>query len=206
MKSRLIIADDHEVVRQGLRDLLARTPDLEVVAEARDGPEAERLARERSADLLLLDLALPGANGVRVLEHLRADGIRLPVLLFSMYPASQYVDHARKVGAQGFVGKSDSSEALLHSIREVLAGREAFPAREGGRPEPGPDGNPFAGLSRRENEVMRGLLLGHSLQRIAEDLGIGAKSVTTYRRRLLDKLGVRSNVELAALAARHGPF
>ena len=95
---------------------------------------------------------------------------------------------------------------MLHGIREVLAGREAFPAREGGRVEPGPDGNPFAGISRRESEVMRGLLLGHSLQRIAEDLGVGAKSVTTYRRRLLDKLGVRSNVELAALAARHGQF
>ncbi len=206
MKSRLIIADDHEVVRQGLRDLVAHTTDLEVVAEASDGPGAERAARERAADLMVLDLALPGANGVRVLEHLRADGIRLPVLLFSMYPASQYVDHARKVGAQGFVAKSESAGELLRSIREVLAGREAFPNASKARPEPGPDGNPFAALSRRENEVMRGLLLGHSLQRIAEDLGIGAKSVTTYRRRLLDKLGVQSNVELAALSARHGQF
>lgn len=205
MKSRLIIADDHEVVRQGLRDLVSRTPDLEIVAEARDGPEAARLARERDADLLLLDLALPGANGVRVLESMRADGVRLPVLLFSMYPAAQYVDHAKKVGAQGFVGKSESSEALLRGIREVLAGREAFPAARPGD-EPKPDGDPFAGLSRRESEVMRGLLAGHSLQRIAEDLGIGAKSVTTYRRRLLDKLRVKSNVELAALAARHGRF
>jgi DNA-binding NarL/FixJ family response regulator len=206
MKYRLIIADDHEVLRLGLRDLVARTSDLEVVAEAGDGPGAERLARELAADLLVLELALPGASGVRVLEHLRADGIKLPVLLFSTYGASQYVEHARKVGAQGFVAKSESSGEVLRSIREVLAGREAFPAGGSVRAEPGPEGNPFAGLSRRESEVMRGLLLGHSLQRIAEDLAIGAKSVTTYRRRLLDKLGVQSNVELAALAARHGRF
>ncbi len=202
MKSRLIIADDHEVVRQGLRDLVSRTSDLEVVAEARDGTEAAKLARENSADLMLLDLAMPGANGVRVLESMRAEGVRLPVLLFSMYPAAQYVDHARKVGAQGFVGKSESSEDLLHSIREVLAGREAFPTARP-KDQPKPEGDPFAGLSRRESEVMRGLLDGHSLQHIAEALGIGAKSVTTYRRRLLDKLRVKSNVELAALAARH---
>lgn len=207
MKHRLIVADDHQVVRQGLRDIFSRTPDLEVVAEAADGGEAERLAREVAADLLLLDVSMPGRRGVQVLESLRAAGIALPVLLFSMYPASQYVDYARRAGAQGFVGKDEDATALLRAIRRVLTGGTAFPGRQGaghgGRGGTDP-ADPFAVLSRREAEVLRGLLRGDSLVDIAARLGIGAKSVTTYRHRLLQKLGVKSNAELAALAARHG--
>ena len=202
MASRLIIADDHDVVRQGLRDIFAHTPDLEVVAEAADGVEAERLARETPADLLLLDISLPRRRGVLVLESLRADGIRIPVLFFSMHPASQYVDFARRSGAQGFVCKDADSASLLRAVRRVVAGGEAFPGRPRSAERAAVDA--FAGLSRREAEVLRNLLRGVPLVRIAERLGVGAKSVTTYRRRILDKLGVKSNAELAALAARHG--
>jgi DNA-binding NarL/FixJ family response regulator len=130
MKARLIIADDHAVLRQGLRDLVARTPDLEIVAEAADGAEAERLARTMPADLLLLDVALPVRRGVQVLESLRRDGIRLPVLLFSMYPAAQYADYARRAGAQGFVSKSVDSAELMAAIRRVVDGGTVFPRRE----------------------------------------------------------------------------
>jgi two-component system invasion response regulator UvrY len=204
MRARLIIADDHEVVRRGLREMVAHTSDLEIVAEAASGIEAEQLARSCEADLLLLDLALPGQNGLRVLEALRADGVRLPVLVFSMVPAAQYLGHVKRAGARGFVAKGESGARLLRSIRDVLAGRPAFPAKDAAIDDPIVTGTPFAQLSRREAEVMRGLLLGHALQRIADELGVGVKSVNTYRRRLLDKLGVQSNVELAALAARHG--
>lgn len=202
MKHRLIIADDHAVVRQGLRDIFARTPDLEVVGEAADGDEAERLVRREAADLLLLDISLPGRRGVQVLESLRAEGLRIPVLLFSMYPASQYVDYARRAGAQGFVGKDADAAALVRAVRRVVAGGTAFPVRRRMNHSATPD--PFAVLSRRESEVMRGILAGTPLFRIAERLGVGAKSITTYRRRVLEKLGVKSNAELAALAARHG--
>ncbi|HVN41853.1 MAG TPA: response regulator transcription factor, partial [Steroidobacteraceae bacterium] len=195
--------DDHEVVRQGLRELIARTDDLEVVAEAADGAEAERLARTVGADLLVLDIAMPGVRGTKVLEALRADGVKIPVLLFSMYPASQYMDYARRAGAQGFVDKSESSADLLHAIRDIVAGEDAFPAHTDPRDRSIP-GEPFATLSRRESEVMQGLLKGESLQQIADGLGVGVKSVATYRRRILDKVGVDSNAELAALAARLG--
>lgn len=196
---RIIVADDHQVVRQGLRDIIARAPGLEVVAEAADGAEAERLALTLPAELLLLDIALPVKRGMQVLESLRVAGSRLPVLLFSMHPAGQYADYARRHGAQGFVGKDEDAGALLRAIRRVLDGGTAFP--RGRRPSVAD--SPFAALSRREAEVMRGLLRGDPLAAIGERLGVGAKSISTYRRRLLDKLGVASNAELAALAARH---
>lgn len=204
MKSRLIIADDHAILRQGLRDLVARTSDLEVVAEAADGREALSLSRSTSADLLILDIALPGMRGLEVLEAMHTSGIALPALLYSMYPTAQYADAARRAGARGFVSKSDDTDDLLEAIRHVLAGGTYFPRAERIAPRPEAAADPFMSLSRRENDVMLGLVRGANLLQIAADIGVGVKSVTTYRRRLLDKLGVRSNAELAALAARHG--
>ena len=199
MKARLIVADDHEIVRQGLRELLARTGDLEVVAEADDGVTAEHLARTAAADLLVLDVAMPRRNGLQVLESLRADGIGLPVLFFSMYPAEQYASYTRLAGAQGFVAKSGSARDLLDAARAVLAGKLAF-AGAAANDATGPS-NPFLLLSAREREVMQGLLAGPKLAEIGAHLGVGIKSVSTYRRRLLDKLDVQSNAELASLAA-----
>jgi len=204
MSSRLIIADDHLVVRQGLRDILSRTADLEVVAEAVDGAEAETLARTVQADLLILDIALPVRRGIQVLESIRAAGIKLPVLFFSMYSASQYVDYARRAGAQGFVSKDADEAALIRAIRRVLAGASCFPGRQSEPPAGAVGDDIFKALSRRELEVMQALVNGTSILEIAANLGISSQSVTTYRRRLLEKLEVRSNAELATLAARHG--
>jgi len=202
--ARLIIADDHQVVRQGLRDIVSRTADLEVVAEAVDGAQAEVMARTQAAELLILDIALPIRRGIQVLESLRADGITLPVLFFSMYPASQYVDYARRAGAQGFVGKEADEAALLHAIRRILAGGSSFPVRQRISRDENFGDDPFKRLSRREFEVMQALAGGTSILEIAAGLGISAQSVTTYRRRLLEKLEITSNAELATLAARHG--
>lgn len=198
-EARLIIADDHQVVRQGLRNIFERASGFTVVAEAADGAEAERLARDLPADLLILDIALPIKRGMQVLESLRASGSRLPVLLFSMYSAAQYAGYARKHGAQGFVGKDVAEAELLQTIRSILDGGTRFPRPQHNAAD---RANPFAVLSTREEEVMRGLLCGEPLADMAARLGIGAKSITTYRRRLLDKLGVNSNAELAALHAR----
>lgn len=199
---RLLIADDHAVVRDGLRDI-ARRGDLAVVAEAADGEQALGLALEGNYDLLVLDVSLPGRNGIEVLRELRAGGSTLPVLFFSMHPAAQYADYARRLGAQGFLNKDADGKAVLAAMLRVIAGGAAFPPRLRAVSVPG-EGDPFACLSRRESEVLAGLLRGASLEDIARTLGVGAKSVTTYRRRLLDKLGVRSNAELVTLAARHG--
>jgi len=198
---RLLIADDHAVVRDGLREIAKRGPGLAVAAEAADGDEALRLAREGGFDLLVLDVSLPGRNGIEVLRELRAGGSSLPVLFFSMHPAAQYADYVRREGAQGFLNKDADGDAVRTAMLRIIEGGTAFPPRN--RPAPVHGGaDLFASLSRREAEVMAGLLRGESLEDIGRSLGVGAKSVTTYRRRLLDKLGVRSNAELAALAAR----
>jgi two-component system invasion response regulator UvrY len=201
--SRLIIADDHQVVRQGLRAIIEQTTDMMVIAEATDGAEAERLARELAAELLILDISLPAKRGLQVLESLRASGIQLPVLFFSMHPASQYLTYARRHGAQGFVGKDANSGQLLRAIRRIVRGGTHFPPSG----DSGPATHaPFKTLSRREAEVCRGLVRGEPLATIAERLGVGAKSVSTYRRRILDKLGLNSNADLIALAAHHGEY
>lgn len=196
--SRLILADDHEVVRQGLRNIVEHAGGLKVVGEATDGAEALRQARETPADLLILDIALPVLRGMQVLEQLRGGGSTLPVLFYSMHPANQYVDFARRHGAQGFVGKDEDSNRLLRATRHILMGGTWFPqVRQGAE-------QPFDLLSRREADVLRGLAAGESLSAIAVRLGVGAKSVSTYRRRILDKLGAQNNAELIALVLRHG--
>ncbi|WP_398307788.1 response regulator [Zoogloea sp.] len=201
MKARILIADDHSVVRQGLRDMLLSCGDMLVVGEAADGLTAERLTESLAPDLLILDVALPERRGVEVLESLRARGIRTPVMFFSMYPASQYANYVRRAGGQGFINKDADVATIIDGLRRVLAGGTAF-LSQGHAPAPA-DG-PFAGLSGREAEVLAGLLVGTPASEIALRLGISAKSVSTYRRRILDKIGVDSNAELIAMAVRHG--
>lgn len=201
VKARILIADDHGVVRQGLRDMLSSCGDMLVIGEAADGLAAERLAESLAPDLLILDVALPGRRGVEVLESLRARGIGTPVVFFSMYPASQYADYVRRAGGQGFISKDADVATIIEGLRRVLAGGTTFPSH--GDASAPPD-DPFASLSSREAEVLAGLLVGTPASEIALRLGISAKSVSTYRRRILDKLGVDSNAELIALAIRHG--
>jgi len=199
MAARLILADDHPLVRQGLRDMIARTADMVVVAEAADGAAAEGLARSQRADLLILDIAMPLKNGLRVLEALRADGIALPVLFFTMAPADQYAAYVRRAGAQGYLGKETETDELLKGLRRILAGHSCFPALA---PEPpiSPQPLPAGGvLSERERQVLQGLLQGTSQVDIAAQLGISAASANTYRRRILEKLGVSNNAELISL-------
>lgn len=200
MKARLIIADDHPMMCHGLCEIMARTDDLEVVAIAHDGARAEALANELPADLMILDVAMPIKSGLDVLESIRGAGIRLPVLFFSMYPADQYVPYVRQAGAQGFIGKDAEEKTLLAAIRRILGGNVYFPnlATQRQRSVNTPVKS-LPVLSVRENEVLNHLLRGTPLVNIAAELGISAQSVTTYRRRLLDKLGVRNNVDLIRL-------
>jgi DNA-binding NarL/FixJ family response regulator len=200
MQQRIIIADDHLVVRQGLRDILGQRADLHVVAEASDGVMAEQLVHTTLAELLILDIGLPLRRGIAVLERLRADGYALPVLFFSMYPAAQYADFAKKAGAQGFVGKEASAGELLQAIDRVLAGGSSFPSAAAA---PG-HADSFQSLSPRENQVLKGLLAGTSLLDLSHSLDVSTKTLSTYRARLLNKLGVQSNAELVALAICHG--
>lgn len=196
---RLILADDHPIVVDGLSTLFA-AQGVQVVAVARDADEAERLALQTPADLLLLDVALPKRSGIRVLESLRRGGCTLPVLFYTMVPVAQYTAYMRRAGAQGVVSKAADAPALLQAVDTVLAGGTAFPAAndDGAGNARGRAGKATT-LSPREAEVMQGLLDGHSLVAIAAELGISVPTATTYRRRVLDKLGVASNAELIRL-------
>jgi len=204
MKRRIIIADDHLVVRQGLREILGQRGDLEIVAEASDGDMAEQLARSNLAELMILDIGLPLQRGISVVKRLRADGYVLPVLFFSMYPASQYAETAKNVGAQGFVGKEASASELLGAVERVLGGGTSFPLRKSRPVKSTIVGDCFASLSKREQQVMQGLLTGTSLSALGHSMGVSTKTISTYRARLLKKLEVQSNAELLTLALSHG--
>jgi two-component system, NarL family, invasion response regulator UvrY len=201
---RAFMADDHHVVRQGLREILGRRPDLEVVAEAADGMRAEELARSTLAELLVLDIGLPLRRGLAVLERLRADGILLPVVFFSMYPAAQYAGVAKKAGAQGFVGKEANDVELLQALDQVLAGGTSFGTGGAMRSQAQPVVAPFQALSGREQQVCKALLNGTSLKDLSQRMALSTKTLSTYRTRLLAKLALRSNAELVALAICHG--
>lgn len=203
MKTRLLVADDHAIVREGLRDMLKNTNDLAVVAEAADGATALRLARSETADIIVLDVALPDIGGIRVLECLRAERVMTPVLFFSMHAPSQYADYVRRAGGQGFVSKDSRMADVLSAIRRVATGKSSFQSTGRARAAARED-DIFNALSRRELEVMRGLLDGMRSAAIARTLGLSPESVATYRRRVLDKLGVASTAALAALASKYG--
>lgn len=203
MKARIILVDDHPMVRQGLCDLIARTADMVVIAQGTDGAAAEHLARTVPADLLVLDIAMPRSNGVDVLLALRKAGIKLPVLFFTMTVASQYAAHVQRGGAQGFIGKEAESGVLLQAMRQILAGGTYFPNLAGhhhDRISPPAEGV----LSIREKQVLQGLLRGESQVAIAATLGISAASANTYRRRILEKLGCATNADLIRIKSVSG--
>ncbi|HLA35801.1 MAG TPA: response regulator transcription factor [Rhodocyclaceae bacterium] len=204
MRARLLIAGDHEVVRQGLRGIFSRATDMEIVGEVTDGAEVGQFVRNISAELLIFDIGLPTGGGFAILESLRANGATIPTLVFSMYYGSRCADYARRFGAQGFIGNDADGVMLLRAARRILTGGVYFPQCRRADANTERANNPFLSLSRRENEVMQGLLHGLSLHDIAERMGIGSKSVSTYRSRLLEKLGVSNNIELTTLVIRHG--
>ena len=221
---RVLICDDHLIVRQGIRMVLADAAEaadasegadaaepLLVVAEAANGSEALAHVRAGGVDVVLLDIALPQRDGLDILRQLKSEAPKLPVLMLSTYPDRQYAVRSLKLGAAGYLNKSADSEQMIDAIRkvargglfitpsvaELLAGALAAP---GG---PGADDKPLqALLSHREYQVLRLLAAGSSVGEIAEQLVLAPNTVSTYRARILEKTGVRNDVELALLALR----
>lgn len=205
----VLICDDHMIVRQGIRQLLAEAPDIEVVAEAGDGPAALQRLRAGGIDVLLLDIALPGRDGLDVLRQVRAEHPKLPVLMLSTYPDRQYAVRSLKLGASGYLNKSADSEQITAAVRRVGTGLRFITATvaellatalDGGRGTA--DVAPDELLSNRELQVFERLAQGCSVGEIAKDLSLSSNTVSTYRARVLDKTGVRNDVELALYAVR----
>jgi len=205
---RLLICDDHLIVRQGLKQMLADTSDVTVTGEASNGADAIRLARDESFDLVLLDVALPQRDGLDVLRQFKSEFARLPVLMLSTYPDKQYAVRCLKLGAAGYVNKSADTEELLEAIRKAagggiyltLAQAESLAASLSGAEQPGS----IETLSRREYQVFQLIAAGNSVTSIAEQLSLSPNTVSTYRARVCEKTGARNDVEIALYAVRQG--
>ncbi len=205
---RLLICDDHLIVRQGLKQMLADTSDVTVTGEAGNGADAIRLARDQSFDLVLLDVALPQRDGLDVLRQFKSEFARLPVLMLSTYPDKQYAVRCLKLGAAGYVNKSADAEELLAAIRKAagggvyltLAQAESLAASLSGAEQQGS----VETLSRREYQVFQLIAAGHSVANIAEQLSLSPNTVSTYRARVCEKTGARNDVEIALYAVRQG--
>ncbi len=208
MTIRVLVCDDHQIVRQGIKQILADASDLALAGEAASGPEAIARVREGGIDVVLLDIAMPQRDGLDVLRQLKSEYPKLPVLMLSTYPDRQYAVRSLKLGAAGYLNKSADSEQMTEAIRRVAAGRlfitphvaEQLAGAVGAGRE---DDVPLhERLSHREYQVFRLLAEGRSVGEIAEQLVLAPNTVSTYRARVLEKTGVRNDVELALYAVR----
>ncbi|MBI5419561.1 MAG: response regulator transcription factor [Deltaproteobacteria bacterium] len=205
---RVLLADDHSVVRDGLRRLVEGAGDMTVVAEAADGREAIRKAREISPDVAVVDISMPGLDGLEVVRQILATHPNMPILILTMHEEEQYVVRAIGAGAKGYITKRSAAEQLLQAIRKVHAGgrylsESASDALAARMAKGGDTGSLMDTLSDREIQVLRALALGRSNREIAEAYSISIKTVDTYRFRLLRKLDLRNNAELTRFAIRN---
>ena len=205
---RVLICDDHAIVRQGMRQVIAETTDIRAVAEAGGYPEVMEPLRDGTIDMLLLDISLPGKNGIDILKIVKKEFPRLPVLILSMYPEDQYAVRAIRAGASGYITKQSAAEQLITAIRRVVAGRKFITpelaealANTLGR---NMDVMPHETLSDREYQTLCMIASGKTLSHIAEELSLSAKTVSVYRARLLEKMGLRNNAEMTNYALKHG--
>ncbi|MDI1271594.1 MAG: response regulator transcription factor [Polaromonas sp.] len=207
----ILIGDDHRIVREGLKQVLADAPEIAVVAEAETGPDilekVEALGGHAGLAAVLLDIALPGRDGMDVLQALKKAWPQLPVLMLSTYPEKQYAVRCIKLGAAGYLNKSANPDDMIAAVRKVASGgmyvsavtAEALASAVGG--SGGRSG--AEALSHREHQVFRLLTAGQSVGEIGTQLGLASNTVSTYRLRILEKTGTKNDVELALYAERH---
>ena len=208
MTTRVILCDDHALIRRGIRDTLAEQPDLQVVGEAGDYGELRALMRKITGDVLVLDINLPGRSGLDVLHALKDEGSPVKVLVVSMHPEEQYAIRALRAGAYGYVNKGGDPQLIVQAVRTVAQGRKyvtpeiaqmlveslTTPTHE----------NAHDKLSDRELQTLVMIASGKRLSDIAEELTLSPKTVSVYRARVLEKLGLQNNAELTVYAIRNG--
>jgi DNA-binding NarL/FixJ family response regulator len=205
---RVLLGDDHKIVREGLKMVLADDPGLMVVAEADSGPGVlnmvQALQGPQGVDVVLLDIAMPGMDGLNVLQNLRRDWPGLPVLMLSTYPEKQYAVRCIQLGASGYLNKSTDTDALVAALRRVAAGgMHVSPTTAEALASLVSQGRTKSGieqLSHREHQVYLLLTQGHSVSEIGAQLSLAPNTVSTYRARILEKTGTKNDVELALYA------
>lgn len=205
---KVLLADDHSIVRAGLRRIVEESGDMQVVAEASDGREAMRLVPAILPDVAVIDISMPGLDGLEVVSQLRARHPQLPILILTMHEEGQYVVRAIQAGAMGYITKQSAPEQLVKAIRRVFEGNryltdEAAEALALRIAKGSGTQTALESLSMRELQVLRRLAMGHTNREIASAYHISIKTVDTYRSRLLKKLNLRNNAELSRFAIQN---
>lgn len=204
---KVLIADDHPVVRQGLKMMLSSDPEVDVVGEARDGDEAFEMAHQVDWDVAVLDYSMPGRGGVELLADLKHDYPGKPVLILSIYPEDPHGLRALKAGAAGYITKESAGEELTAAVKRVAAGgryiSSTLAEKLAMRLTPEQERPPHERLSDREYRVMWLIASGKTLNQIAEEMRLSPSTVSTYRGRILKKLGLSTNVDLVHYAMKY---
>ena len=205
---RVLIADDHAVVRQGLKQIVGGEPDMRVTGEASSATELLALARKEPCDVVVLDIHMPGISGLDALKELRHDRPQLPVLILSMHPEDQVAVRTLKMGASGYLTKESVPEELVKAIRKVVSGGRYISPTLAERlaydVAGGTDRPPHECLSSREHQVLCLIGAGKRVHDIAEELNLSVKTVSTYRTRILEKLQLKNTADLIAYTIRNG--
>lgn len=204
---KVLLVDDHTVARNGVRLMLSEAQDIEVTSEAESAEEAARLVRTQAFDVALLDIALPGKNGLDLLKQLRMEKPKMAVLILSMYSEEVYAIRALKLGASGYLTKNNPSATLIAAVRKVAAGGKYISPGLVDKLADMVDSEsrmPHEILSDRELEILKLIAAGESLVTIGLMLHLSPKTITTYRTRILEKMDLTSNAELARYARANG--
>ena len=205
---RIFIADDHTIVREGLKQIILEIPDMNIAGEAVDGHEVLKKTLENDYDVVVLDITMPGINGLDVLKQIKTQKPKLPILMLSMHPEEQYAVRAIKAGAAGYLTKETVSEELVKAIRTASTGRKYITPSLGEKLayflEINSEKLPHELLSDREYQVICMIATGKTVVEIAEDLYLSEKTISTYRSRILEKMNMKNNAELTHYAIKHG--
>ena len=203
---RVLIVDDHAILRRGLAQIISEAGDMKVCAEAESSAQAVRLVREHALDVVLLDITMPDRNGLDTLKQLKKEKPKLAVLMLSMHPEEIYALRAIKAGASGYLNKQSAPALLVTAIRQVAGGRRyispAVAETLAGTIAGDSDGPAHATLSDREYETMRLIASGRTLTEIAAEMHLSVKTVSVYRARLLEKMQLKNNAELTHYALK----
>ncbi len=201
---RILVADDHTVVREGVRQILAGLDDMAVEEEAESGQETIEKVLKGNCDMVLLDISMPGRSGLEILEDILNLRPKMPVLILSMHPEEQYAVRALRAGASGYLTKASAANELIGAIRKVVSGGKYVTASLAERLardiDSKADKQPHENLSNREFQVMLLLASGNSVGEVADELCLSVKTVSTYRTRIMDKMGMKKNAELTFYA------
>jgi DNA-binding NarL/FixJ family response regulator len=204
---KILIADDHAIVRRGLKQILAETPDMTVIDEASNGHEVLTKVLKHDYSVVLLDISMPGKSGLDVLKELKNERPKLPVLILSMYPEEQYAVRVLRAGASGYLTKEGAPEELIYAIRKVVQGKKYVSASLAEKLVFDLDGDSqkplHESLSDREFQVLCMIASGKTVSDISEELALSVKTISTYRTRLLEKMKMKNNAELTHYAVQN---